>query len=133
MTYLWLNDLQIPHLNATRGEIGNLKLDVDRPLAFTRARHATHASSEPTRHAAAVLVITLDAGQAKFRAHQELFGAAELLDLPDDGGLLRRIVHRANVGAEPRRVGVFGDGDKDLDVVRGAPAFELCFSLVVAC
>ncbi len=72
-----------------------------------------------------MLVIAPDAGQTQLGAHEELLAAAELLDLPDDGALLGRVVNRADVGAEARRVGVVGDGNDNLDVVGGATALEL--------
>ena len=72
-----------------------------------------------------MLVVAFDRGEAQLGAHEELLAAAELLDLPDDGAFLGRVVHAADVGAEARRVGVFGDGDEDLDVVGRGAAFEL--------
>lgn len=38
-------------------------------------------------------------------------------------------MHGADVGAEARGVGVFGDGDGDLDVIGCAAAFKLGFCL----
>jgi hypothetical protein len=52
-----------------------------------------------------------------------------LLDLPNDCGFFGGVVHGADVGAEPGRVCVFGNGDNDFDVIGGAAAFELCFGL----
>lgn len=77
-----------------------------------------------------MLVVALDGRQAELGAHEELLAAAELLDLPDDGALLGRIVHRADVGAEAGGVGVLGDGHEDLDVVGCGAAFELRAGLV---
>lgn len=128
-TYLRLGNLQVPHLNTARREIGDLKLDVDGSLRLADGPGTAHTTSKSTRHAAAGLVVALDGGETQLRAHQELLAAAELLDLPDDGGLLGGVVHCSDVGAEAGRVGVFGDGDEDLDVVGGAAAFELCFCL----
>lgn len=116
-------------MDPTGREIGNLKLDADRALPLPPLSRTAHASPEPARHAAPVLVIALDRGQAQLGAHEELLPAAELLDLPDDGALLGRVVHAADVGAEARGVGVFGYGDEDLDVVGRGAAFELCTGL----
>lgn len=123
-THLGLYDLQIPHLNAARREIGYLELDADWSLALSSLR-ASHAAAEPTRHTTAMLVIALDRRQIQFGPHEELLAAAELLDLPHNGGFLRRVVHGSDVGAEAGRVGVFGDGDEDFDVVSRGAAFEL--------
>lgn len=38
-------------------------------------------------------------------------------------------MHSTDVGAEPGRICVFRYGNKDLDVVGSAAAFELCFGL----
>lgn len=123
-THLGLYDLQIPHLNAARREIGYLELDADWSLPLSPLR-ASHAAAEPTRHATAMLVIALDRRQIQFGPHQELLAAAELLDLPHDGGFLRRVVHGSDICAEAGRVGVFRDGDEDFDVVSRGAAFEL--------
>ena len=56
-TYLRLNDLQVAHLDAAGGEVGDLELDLDRPLALGRPRHAAHAAAEAAHHAAAFVVV----------------------------------------------------------------------------
>lgn len=130
VAYLWFSDLKVPHLDATRGEVGNLKLDLNGPLGtLAHAADAAHASAEAARHAAAVLVVAPDAGQAELGAHQKLLLAPKLLDLPDNGALLRGVVDGANVCAEAGRVGIVGDGDDDLDIVCGAAALELGLGL----
>ncbi len=128
-THLRLDYFQIPHLDPACREIGYLELDADRPLPSLRSAQPPHAAPEPAGHAAAVLVIALHGGQAQLGAHEEFLAPAELLDLPDYGGLLGGVVHGADVGAEARGVGVFGDGDEDLDVVGCGAAFELCAGL----
>ena len=72
-----------------------------------------------------MLVVAFHRRETQLRAHEELLAAAELFDLPDDGAFLGRVVHAADVGAEARRVGVFGHGHEDLDVVGCGAAFEL--------
>jgi len=129
-TYLRFNYFQIPHLDPTCREIRYLKLHTDRPLPLRSTPNPAHTSTKPTRHPATVLIVTFYRGETQLGAHQELLGAAELLDLPDDGGLFGRVVHGADICAEPWRVGVFGNGDQDLDVVGCAAALELCFCLV---
>lgn len=125
-TYLGFYDFQIPHLDAAGGEVRNLELDAYGPLALARERgRASHAATEAARHAAAVLVIAFDRGQAEFGAHEEFLPAAKLLDLPHNGRLLGRIVHGPDVCPEAWRIGVFGDGDEDLDVVGRGAALEL--------
>lgn len=128
-TYLRLGNLQVPHLDATGREVGDLELDVDGSLGLAHRASAAHAAAEPTSHTTAVLVVALHGRQTQLRPHEELLATAELLDLPDDGRLLRRVVHSANVGTESGRVRVFGDGNQNLDVVGGTAAFELCFGL----
>lgn len=101
MAYLWLRNLQVSHLDSAGCEVRNLEFDIDRSLALAGLSCTAHATAITASHATAVLVVALDGGQAELSAHQELFPAAELLDLPDDGRLLRRIVHCADVGTEP--------------------------------
>ena len=84
-TYLWLNDLEIPYLNATGRKVGDLKLDLNRSLAFATTRDASHASAKTTHHATTLVVVATNRWQTKLSAHQELFAAAELFDFPDDG------------------------------------------------
>jgi hypothetical protein len=127
-TDLWLNNLQIPHLNSTRRKVRNFKLDINRPLSFTSA-HTTHTASKPTHHAAALFVVAAYRRQPEFSAHEEFLAAAELLDFPDDGRGFGRVVDGADVCAEARRVGVFGDGNGDLHVVGCGAALELCSCL----
>jgi hypothetical protein len=124
MTYLRLDNLQIPHLYPTRRKIRNFKLYINRPLSLARA-HTTHTAAKPTHHAAALFVVAADAGEAEFGAHEKFFAAAKLLDFPDYGGGFGRVVYGADVCAETGGVGVFGDGDGDLDVVGCGAAFEL--------
>lgn len=126
--HLRFSNLQIPHLDPTSREIRNLKLDVDRPLGLAVVCSA-HAPSKATGHATAEFVVALDGGETQLGAHEELLAAAELLDFPDNGGLLGGVVHCADVGAEAGGVGVVGDGDNDFDVVGCAAAFELGFGL----
>lgn len=127
-THLGLCNLEISDLDATRRKVGNLKLDLDGPLGALAA-DASHAAAKAARHAAAVLVVAPHAGEAELGAHEELLVASKLLNLPDDGALLGGVVHGADVGSEPGRVGVVGDGDDDLDVVGGAAALELGLGL----
>lgn len=72
-----------------------------------------------------MLVIAFDRGQAQFGAHEEFLAAAKLLDLPHNGRLLGRIVHGPDVRPEAWGIGVFGNGDQDLDVVGRGAALEL--------
>lgn len=128
--YLWFRDLQIPYLDTTRCEIGDLEFDVDGPFRFAGSS-ASHATSKATGHTAAVFVVALNGGQAELGAHEELLAAAELLDLPDDGGLFGGVVDGSDVGSETGRVGVFRHGDDDFDVVGRAATFELGLGLEV--
>lgn len=128
-TYLRLYDLQIPHLDPTGREIWNFKLDAYRSLRF--AGHSTHAAAKASHHTTAFLVVAAYTWQTEFSTHEKLFAATELLDFPDDGGGLGRVVDGADVGAEFGRVRVFGNGDGDLDVVGCAAPFELGFGLEV--
>lgn len=128
-THLWLNDLQVPHLDPTRREIWDLELDVDGTLALANLRCAAHAASKSTCHAPTVLVVALDGGQTELGTHEELLTATELLDFPNDGGFLRRVVNGPNVGPESRGVSVLWDRNKDLNIVGSAPALKLGFGL----
>lgn len=83
-TYLWLYDFEVPYLDPAGRKIRDLELHRDRPLALASLR-TTHASSEPARHATAVFVVAFDGRQAHFRAHEEFFAPAKLLDLPNNG------------------------------------------------
>jgi hypothetical protein len=123
-THLRLYDLEIANLYPARREVRNLELDLDGSLGLAAA-DAAHAAAEAAHHAAALVVVAPDGRQAELGAHEELLGAAELLDLPDDGRRLRRVVHGADVGPEAGRVGVVRDGDDDGDVVGRRPALEL--------
>lgn len=130
MTYLGFRDLEVAHLDTTGREIGDLKLDLDRPLGtLSNSTHTAHAATETTSHATTVLVVAPHAREAQLGAHKELLVAAELLDLPDDGALLGGVVDGADVGAEAGRVGVVRHGDDDLDVVSGTAALELRLGL----
>lgn len=72
-----------------------------------------------------MLIIPFHRRQAQFRPHEEFLAAAKLLNLPDDGRLLGRVVDGSDVGSETRRVSVFRYGHEDLDVVGRRPPFEL--------
>lgn len=58
-TYFWFYNLQIPHLDAARGEIRYFKLDADRSLPLSPLR-TTHTSPETPGHAAPMLVIAFN-------------------------------------------------------------------------
>lgn len=109
-THLRFNDLQVSDLDTTRGEVGYLKLDVDRAFALSLS-YATHTTSKSTSHAASMFIITLDGRKAEFGAHEEFFPSTELLDLPNDSRLFRRIVDGANIRPETRGVRIFGHRD----------------------
>lgn len=98
-TYLRFRDLQVPDLDTASSEVRDFEFDVDRPLCLALPG-STHATSETTGHATTVLVVALYGRQTQLCAHEELLASAELLDLPDDGGLLGRVVHGSDVGAE---------------------------------
>lgn len=115
-------------MDTASGEIRNLELDVDRTLRFALDRTA-HTTSKPTGHTATEFVVALDRGETKFGAHEELLAATELLDLPDNGGLLGSVVNCADVCTEAGGIGVVRDGDDNFNVVGGAAAFELGFGL----
>lgn len=125
MTYLWLRDLQVSHLDTARGEIWDLKFDLNGSLGALAGTDATHASTKATSHTASVLIVTTDTGQTKLGAHQELLAATKLLDLPHNGALLRRVVHTSYVCPKARRIGILGDRNNDLDVVCRASPLEL--------
>lgn len=128
VSYLGLCNLEVSHLDTTCRKVWNLKLDLNRSLR-TLAANTAHATTKTTSHATADLVIAAHAGQTKLRTHQKLLVATKLLNLPDNGALLRGIVYGADVGAEARRVGVVGNGDNDLDIVGRASSLELGPSL----
>jgi hypothetical protein len=67
--YLWLYYLQVSDLNAARGKVWNLKLDVDRPPRLAFASDATHAPSKAPSHPAAVLIITFHTWQTQLCTH----------------------------------------------------------------
>lgn len=117
-------------MNATGGEIGDFELDVNGSLGLAQLSCATHAATKSSRHASPVLVISFDRGQAQLCPHEELLPPAELLDLPNDGRLLRCVVDGANISAEAGRVRVFWDRDQDFHIVSGATAFKLRFGLL---
>lgn len=83
-TYFWLYDFEVSYLDPAGRKIWDLELHCDRSLALAPPR-TTHASSEATGHATAVLVVAFDGRQAHFCAHEEFFASPELLDLPNDG------------------------------------------------
>jgi hypothetical protein len=91
--YLWLNNLEIPHLNARSREVGNLKLDADGTLRFAASADTAHAATETTHHSTALLIVAAHTGQTELGAHEELLATTELLDLPYDGARFGRVVH----------------------------------------
>lgn len=109
--YLWLDDLEISHLNARGREVRNLELDADGTLRFAASADTAHAATKATHHSATLLIVAANTRKTKLCAHEELLATAELLDFPYDGARFGRVVHRADVGAEFGRVGVFGNGD----------------------
>ena len=109
--YLWLDDLEISHLNARGREVRNLELDADGTLRFSASADTAHAATKATHHSATLLIVAANTGKTELCAHEEFLATAELLDLPYDGACFGSVVHRADVGAEFGRVGVFGDGD----------------------
>lgn len=127
-TYLGFYNLQIPHLNAAGGKVWDFELDTDWSFAFSSLR-AAHAASEPTCHAAAMLVIALDARKPEFCAHEEFFTPTELFDLPDYGGLFRGVLYGTDVRSEAWGIGVFGNRHKDFNIVGCRAALELCACL----
>jgi hypothetical protein len=92
-THLWLNNLEISHLNARSREVRNLKLDADGTLRFAASANTAHAATETTHHSAALLIVTAHTGQTELGAHKEFLATTELLDLPYDGAGFRRVVH----------------------------------------
>lgn len=119
-----------------RGDVRNLELDGDGcPLvgflcAFWSPAHQQHAlfdkgCTSPGRTSS-------HTRQAKVSSHHQVLATGQLLDPPHERRLFRNIVHGPDCGAELGRVGVFGDGDVDLDVVSGRPALELRLDLCVA-
>lgn len=128
-TYLRFRDLQVPDLDTASSEVRDFEFDVDRPLCLALPG-STHATSETTGHATTVLVVALYGRQPQLCAHEELLASAELLDLPDDGRLLGRVVHGSDVGAETGGVGVFRDWDEDFHIVGSAAALKLGLGLL---
>ena len=84
---------------------------------------------ELTHHTTTSLLITSHAGKTELCSHQELFTPAKLLDLPYNTAGLGSVVDRTDVRPETRCICVIGYRDRDFDVVRCAPPFELCFRL----
>ena len=128
-TYLRFGDLQVPHLNTGSGEVGDLELDIDRPLGRAHGTSSAHTSTKATRHTTAVLVVSLDRGKTQLRPHKELLATTELLDLPDNRRLFGGIVNSSYISAETRRVCIFWDGDENLNVVCSTAALELGLGL----
>src|SRR5271170_4524182 len=87
ITYLRLNNLQIPHLNPTRREIRNLELHTNRPLRALPS-NTSHTPTKSTSHTTAVLIITLHTGQSQLRTHQKLLVTTKLLNFPHNCALL---------------------------------------------
>lgn len=123
--YLGLCNLEISNLDTTGCEIWDLEFDLDRPLTGLATANTTHATTKTTGHTTTSLVIASNTGEAELGAHEELFIATKLFNLPDDGALLGGVVDRADVRSESRRVCVFGNRDNNLDVICGRPALEL--------
>lgn len=63
-TNLWLYYFQVPHLDSTCREIGDLELHTDRPLALAALSRTSHASSEAPCHATSVFVVAFHGRQA---------------------------------------------------------------------
>mmetsp|Transcript_5388 Transcript_5388/g.14181 ORF Transcript_5388/g.14181 Transcript_5388/m.14181 type:complete len:204 (-) Transcript_5388:988-1599(-) len=101
-----LDDLQVAHLDARDGEVGDLKLDRDRRLVF-------------------LVLIIRHRGQAKVRTHQVLLAAMELLDRPYDRVALGGVLDGADRRLERRSVRVGRHGDDDLNVVGSRALLEL--------
>jgi hypothetical protein len=76
-----------------------------------------------------MLVVAFYGRQAQLGAHEKLFAAAKLLDLPYYGAFFGSVMDGADVGAEAGGVGVVGDWNEDFDVVGCGAAFELGFCL----
>jgi len=93
LAYLWLNNLEISHLNARGREVRDLKLDADGALRFAASADTAHAATETSHHSTALLVITTYTWQTELGAHEELFATAELLDLPYDRACFGCVVH----------------------------------------
>ena len=104
-----LDDLEVAHLDARGGKVGDLKLDADWRFALVE--------------------VSDDAGQAKVGLHQVFFAARERLDRPDDRVSFRRILAVANSSLELGRVGIARHRDDHLDVVCRGPALELGLGL----
>lgn len=77
-----LDNLEVAHLNAGNGEVGDFKLDLDRnaQIFFSLLVNNTREAERGT--------------------HMELFATRELLDDPDHGGLVGHVLHNAHVGLE---------------------------------
>jgi hypothetical protein len=71
-------------LNSGSGEVGDLELDVDRPLRLAHRTSSAHAATKATRHATTVLVVSLHGGKTQLRSHEEFLATTKLLDLPDN-------------------------------------------------
>jgi hypothetical protein len=91
--YLWLNNLEISHLNARSREVRNLKLDADGTLRLAASANTAHAATETTHHSTSLLIVTAHTGQTELGAHEELLATTELLDLPYDRTGFGRVVH----------------------------------------
>lgn len=72
-----LHDLQIPHLDATHGEIRNFELDSDGCALVV------------------YLGVTFHGRETEMRAHEEFAPAAELFNFPDKGGFIGGVGHGA--------------------------------------
>lgn len=128
-TYLGLYDLEVPHLDTACGKVRNFEFDADGSLAFSSTLCPTHTSPKTPGHTPSVFIVSFDGRQTEFCSHKELLATTKLLDLPNNGWLLRRIVYRPDIGSETRRISVFGYWHKDLDVICCWASLELCSCL----
>ena len=97
------------HLNTRRGEVRDLKLDVDGRLPF--------------------IEVSLHTGQEELSLHEVLLPPRERLDVPHGRALLRHVATVAQRGLKLGREGVARDRDDNLHVVGCGASLELRLGL----
>ena len=83
-----LDNLEVSHLDARYREVRDLELHRDRRALVHRVVLCVRSVSCGEHAGFRDARTTADAREPKVCAHEELAPAAELLDLPDEGGLV---------------------------------------------
>lgn len=112
-----LHDLEVSHLDATDGEVGDLKLELDRNVGVF------------------LPLLVLNRWEPKCGSHHVLFPPRELLDAPDHATLVRHVLYSTHIGLENGTVNVDWNRDDNLNIVGDrfllelSPHFDHIFNL----